>query len=286
MMNAPERARQSYSLRHQGKLVALTRGEFLIGRDTACHFVVQDDLASRTHARIVVNDRGALLEDLGSANGVFLNEARLRKPTFLQAGDRILVGTCQLAVFPNNGEIHTRIISDTLPAQRSSSVPPASGVRVAAAQRAGGPRSETIKADAFQLFGRLADQLMARGDAQGAARLLTGHVAKVIRGAQKSVPVGDELLDVAGRYCLKLAAATKEGVWVDRMVEMHAATRRPLSTDLSRELTFVLRHANDFNRRQLVEYQVEMRKLGADLSGVDSSELAERCRLITEIALP
>ena len=281
-MNAPQSAQRSYSLRHQGRLVPLTCGEYLIGRDSSCHFVIQDDLVSRTHARITVHDRGALLEDLGSANGVFLNEARLHRPANLQVGDRILIGGCELTVFANAGDVSTRVISDTVPAQRNSSVPPASGVRVAAVRRGGNARVDTTKADAFELFGRLADQLLARGDAKGAARLLSGHITSVVRGAKKSVPLGDDLLDVAGRYCLKLAAATKDGVWVDRMVEMHAATGRPLSLDLTRELAFVLRHVDRFDRRQLVEYQAGMRKMAADASGDEAS----RCALIVALALP
>ncbi len=84
---------------------------------------------------------------------------------------------------------------------------------------------------------------------------------------------------------MKLAAATRDGVWVDRMVEMHAATGRPLSLDLTRELAFVLRHVEHFDRRQLVEYQSQMKKSTADAANASGDE-ASRCALIVALALP
>ena len=47
---------------------------------------------SRRHARIVVSDGGAVLEDLGSKNGTFLKGRRLTAPVSLCDGDVIVLG--------------------------------------------------------------------------------------------------------------------------------------------------------------------------------------------------
>jgi pSer/pThr/pTyr-binding forkhead associated (FHA) protein len=53
---------------------------------------------SRQHARIVADAGGYFLEDLGSANGTFLNDRRLPAgvPTRLRNGDRVRIGKTQV----------------------------------------------------------------------------------------------------------------------------------------------------------------------------------------------
>lgn len=57
-----------------------------------------DDMISRTHARIVRRGESLWLEDLGSTNGTYLNEQRLFEPALLKSGDVIRVGATQLRV--------------------------------------------------------------------------------------------------------------------------------------------------------------------------------------------
>ena len=47
---------------------------------------------SRRHARIVVNEGRAVLEDLGSKNGTYLKEERLDRPSVLEDGDAFRLG--------------------------------------------------------------------------------------------------------------------------------------------------------------------------------------------------
>jgi pSer/pThr/pTyr-binding forkhead associated (FHA) protein len=47
---------------------------------------------SRRHARLVVSGDTAIIEDLGSKNGTFVNRDRLSAPVRLSDGDRIEVG--------------------------------------------------------------------------------------------------------------------------------------------------------------------------------------------------
>lgn len=72
--------------------IALREGENLIGRDESSVLWIDDALVSRRHARIVVDESRAVLEDLGSKNGTLLRGKRIHSPTRLADEDLITIG--------------------------------------------------------------------------------------------------------------------------------------------------------------------------------------------------
>jgi DNA-binding winged helix-turn-helix (wHTH) protein len=76
--------------------VALGDGENLLGRDAGAAVSIDDATVSRHHARIVVHEGVAVLEDLGSKNGTRLNGARILSSRPLADGDEIRVGPAAL----------------------------------------------------------------------------------------------------------------------------------------------------------------------------------------------
>ena len=74
-----------------GRQEALT-GPIEIGRDASTTLSLQDEQMSRRHARVSAQGDLAIVEDLGSTNGTFVNEQPIEGPRALQAGDRIRVG--------------------------------------------------------------------------------------------------------------------------------------------------------------------------------------------------
>ena len=52
----------------------------------------EDAFASSRHARIELQSGVAILEDLGSTNGTFVNGERLEGPWSLRSGDQIAIG--------------------------------------------------------------------------------------------------------------------------------------------------------------------------------------------------
>jgi pSer/pThr/pTyr-binding forkhead associated (FHA) protein len=64
----------------------------VIGRAPGCEVALDDPLISRRHARVVVCGAGAGIEDLDSANGVYVNGARSGGLTPLHPGDVIQLG--------------------------------------------------------------------------------------------------------------------------------------------------------------------------------------------------
>ena len=69
-------------------------GDVVIGRDdSACDLVLDSDLTSRRHARIVTDPQGnSLLTDLGSSNGTFVNGLPVTR-ALLAEGDRLSFGS-------------------------------------------------------------------------------------------------------------------------------------------------------------------------------------------------
>lgn len=76
--------------------IALDPGENLIGRDRGSVVWIDDASVSRRHARISVDESGAMVEDLGSKNGTFLSGRRVEKPARLTDKDAIKIGPASM----------------------------------------------------------------------------------------------------------------------------------------------------------------------------------------------
>ena len=66
-------------------------GEVMVGRDRTCSIVLSHPAVSRKHARITASGTQLLLEDLKSANGTYVNNARVERAQ-LKPGDVVRFG--------------------------------------------------------------------------------------------------------------------------------------------------------------------------------------------------
>jgi len=80
----------------KGGRVTLPEGEHVLGRDAEASVVLRSPSVSRRHARILIADERATLEDLGSKNGTFLADRRVASPVALADGARLRLGTVGL----------------------------------------------------------------------------------------------------------------------------------------------------------------------------------------------
>jgi len=77
----------------------ILKGDILLGRDDACHVVIQNRQVSRYHARLVNLPEGVQLEDLGSKNGTHVNGQEVLEPILLQDGDVIQIAYAQQFIY-------------------------------------------------------------------------------------------------------------------------------------------------------------------------------------------
>lgn len=69
-----------------------------VGRVQGNDIVLEDSALSRQHARFDVTPDGIWLADLGSLNGIFLNDQRVGEPCPLQLGDVVRLGRTSMTV--------------------------------------------------------------------------------------------------------------------------------------------------------------------------------------------
>jgi eukaryotic-like serine/threonine-protein kinase len=113
---------------------------FLVGRSQRCHFCVgPDKKASRVHLMVEVSPTICRVRDLGSQNGVYVNEVKVPEAE-LQNGDIIRVGRSTLSVSiartpPSAGDETICVEFGAEDSDGAESVP---GYRLATAMRSGG----------------------------------------------------------------------------------------------------------------------------------------------------
>jgi pSer/pThr/pTyr-binding forkhead associated (FHA) protein len=85
-----------------GAILTLRGESMVVGRDGGCDQVIDAPMVSGRHARLTRKGATVWVEDLGSANGTFVNGRRIDRPTPVSAGDRIGLGsyTLGLAIAP------------------------------------------------------------------------------------------------------------------------------------------------------------------------------------------
>jgi len=99
---------QSYFLRfisgkyQGGEFPLINDKPIVVGRSSELDMVLVEDMVSRKHARIIMQQDQIWIEDLGSTNGTFVNGEKIKRSR-LKEGDRILIGTSILKVLGGNG---------------------------------------------------------------------------------------------------------------------------------------------------------------------------------------
>ena len=88
-----------------GKIYAMT-GTLAVGRTSDADICIPIDEISRQHAKLQGAPAGVLVEDLGSANGTFVNDQRVHAPTLLKPGDEVRFDTVRFLLMSPAQEAH------------------------------------------------------------------------------------------------------------------------------------------------------------------------------------
>ena len=85
-----------------GEFPTVNDKPIIVGRSSDLDMVLVDDMVSRKHARINMQQDQIWIEDLGSTNGTFVNGEKIKRAR-LKEGDRVLIGTSILKVIAGEG---------------------------------------------------------------------------------------------------------------------------------------------------------------------------------------
>ena len=88
-------ARANCRLIVEGRIVELANGENLVGRSVECTVRLDSTDVSRRHARILIKNDAATLEDLGSTNGTFVDGKRISGAVPLVDGMTVTFGSLE-----------------------------------------------------------------------------------------------------------------------------------------------------------------------------------------------
>lgn len=93
----PSRARgPAYRLVWKGGRATLDEGKHVLGRDEELDLCFASALVSRRHARLTIGGGEAVLEDLHSKNGTYVNARKIGRPVRLSDRDELRIGTFRL----------------------------------------------------------------------------------------------------------------------------------------------------------------------------------------------
>lgn len=119
----------------------------IVGRSSDLDMVLVEDMVSRKHARITMQQDQIWIEDLGSTNGSFVNGEKIKRAR-LKEGDRVLIGTSILKVIAGEGSR-----ADSTDAKRDLENVAAARGRNTQARTMSGSIEEVPLPDLLQLFG-------------------------------------------------------------------------------------------------------------------------------------
>lgn len=94
-----------------GNIITLTQSSITIGRGPYNYVQLDSDLLSSQHASLQIDNGRAIVEDLNSTNGTFINNMPVQQATELMHGDVIGVGDEKLMLISPNKEDDATVFS-------------------------------------------------------------------------------------------------------------------------------------------------------------------------------
>lgn len=217
-------------LRYMGHNLEVPEGHFVVGRSSSCQLSLDDALVSRRHALLTVVNGTALIEDLGSRNGVSVNGKKITGQEPLSDADLITIGSQTMTIHglrdkPASAVQNKRPLFDTMTAGELFPDEPTETKN----HHLGEPDNPDKRVHELSLIGAVADKALALGRPDDAIRLLERPLKDMLARAKRAaqgesvVPVDELAARRAAALSLKLAGILSAGEWVDYVIELYSA---------------------------------------------------------------
>ncbi len=208
----------------QGLRIPLA-GSLTLGRGATVDLQLVDGKVSREHCRIDATGARAMIEDLGSQNGTYVNGEAISRPTPVAEGDEIMVGDTLLLVAGDQIEVaNARYGAGTLLVSAQG--------RASTAANPGPPLPGQTGRDGMRGLGALAARLATAGNEEDAAEAVLDAIEselapkratlllRVWQGQTKERVValatrGEGAVVSISRTLLERAATSQRGVLVE-----------------------------------------------------------------------
>jgi pSer/pThr/pTyr-binding forkhead associated (FHA) protein len=91
----------------QGKAIAITLSEFLIGRGRECNLRPANPIISKRHCALISRDDKVFVRDFASTNGTYVNDVEIKDEVEIKNGDRLNVGPLafRVCIEKDNAEV-------------------------------------------------------------------------------------------------------------------------------------------------------------------------------------
>lgn len=259
-----------YCLRIGPRQIELQKGEAFVGRDETCRVVVSGALVSRRHARILLEEGELSVEDLGSANGTFVNGAEVQGRVPIRPGDRLFIGSFDIDVGRLEGPSPPSGVTGDNVLDRAT---PSSGVALARklsvtedTERAGtvterGPSRGELDLEAIESAGRLAERMFARGRPLAGRDILSEPLSQILAAVQNGRRLEAHVLDAAGRWAMKLAQEVFDASWLNLAVEIHLVAGYPMKPETLEQIISLRKKAPIGDDELVAQYHARMRAM-------------------------
>ncbi|HEX5656383.1 MAG TPA: FHA domain-containing protein [Polyangiales bacterium] len=219
-----------------------------LGRSSDCQITIDDPLVSRVHAELMVSDTGVKVRDLGSRNGVRINDVLIHGEASLADKDRLRLGSQDLVFLavsevPGRASAATGALAYCAECDRPFPAPAKACPRCGARNKSSfGPELDTetgvelVEGPSwtFRLIAEVLERALAAGRAPEATRMLERAARDIDARVRAGRKLGSEQLRDASSYALRLAKLTHDPAWATWAVALHTSERRlPAAETLS-----------------------------------------------------
>lgn len=276
-------------LRYLSHELEVPIGQFVIGRSADCQLALDDPLVSRKHALLTVRTDSVTVEDLGSRNGVRVNDSKIDGRVEVSHGDKITIGSQEMTL-EGTPDDHQIPVPESIAfgTTRASTLTPQIAAMMQREDLREEPWTESTtpgvalsfpssrapalgiqqpdrRVTALSFIGSLADKALTMGRAEEAERILHRSLNELLDRARTGTMPPTEVAAKAAMYAAKLATATSKGSWIEYIFALYSCTEQLVPGSVVDELYSSVRKVKSLDMAILRNYNEMLRKRGAQL---------------------
>ncbi len=238
----------------------LLPGKYLIGRSRSCQLVVNDEVVSRRHAELeVCANNVVVLRDLGSHNGVIVNDQRIKgKATTLRNGDKFVIGADAFQIFLNNDALDSANMKVVEVVTETASTVVKKSSKVL--------QDETRATHDLDLVASVAELAIESGQMAEAEKVLAKHLRAVLADIRSYRQTSPAVRNKAFKFALRLAEVTRKAEWFDLAVDVLLVQAIVCSEEQVEDLLRVQKMLPKLETHRLEQYAQLVRHKGSAIT--------------------